>query len=35
MTAKLTPFSYNVGTIYHGFLAGNVYLYTLTINICL
>ena len=25
MTAKLTPFSYNVGTIYNGFFNGHVY----------
>ena len=33
MTAKLTPFPYNMGTIYH--MTGNFYLYTLTINFCL
>ena len=35
MTAKLTPFSHNVGKIYRGFLTGNFYLYTLTISFCL
>ena len=35
MTAKPTPFSYNVGTVYHGFLTGNFYHYTLTISFCL
>ena len=35
MTAKRTPFSYNVGTVYHGFLTGNFYHYTLTISFCL
>ena len=35
MTAKFTPFSHNVGTIYRGFLTGNFYHYTLTISFCL
>ena len=35
MTAKPTPFSYNVGTVYHGFLTGNFYHHTLTISFCL
>ena len=35
MTAKPTPFSYNVGTGYHGFLTGNFYHHTLTISFCL
>ena len=35
MTAKLTPFSHDVGTIYRGFLTGNFYHYTLTISFCL
>ena len=35
MTDKLTLFSYNVGTIYHGFLTVNVDHYTLTISFCL
>ena len=35
MTAKLTPFSYYVGAIYHGFLTGKFYHYTLTINFLL
>ena len=35
MTAKRTPFSYNVGTVYQGFLTGNFYHYTLTISFCL
>ena len=35
MTAKLTPFSQNVGTISRGFLTGNFYHYTLTISFCL
>ena len=35
MTAKPTPFSCNVGTVYHGFLTGNFYHYTLTISFCL
>ena len=33
--AKLTAFSCNMGTIYHPFLTGNFYHYTLTINFCL
>ena len=35
MTAKRTPFSYNVGTVFYGFLTGNVFHYTLTIRFCL
>ena len=35
MTAKRTPFSYNVGTVYHGFLTGNFYHNTLNISFCL
>ena len=35
MTAKLTPFSHNVGTIYRRCLTGNFYHYTLTISFCL
>ena len=35
MTAKPTPFSYNEGTVYHGFLTGNFYHHTLTISFCL
>ena len=35
MTAKFTPFSHYVGTIYRRFLTGNFYHYTLTISFCL